>query len=91
MLHPGADKKGVNRLAKIISDLEQKRAHYTADEVVMAFRNRKLEDTLSVFMGSVIVRLKELGKDRTSETYTATLNSFMRFRGNRDILLEDMD
>ena len=36
----------------------------------------------------VIAQLKQLGKVRTSETYTATLNSFMTFRDEQDVPLD---
>lgn len=38
-----------------------------------------------------IAHLNTLGKYRTAETYATSLNSFKRFRNNRDILLEDID
>ena len=38
-------------------------------------------------MQGIISQLKQLGRVRTSETYTATLNSFMKFRAGQDILL----
>lgn len=41
-------------------------------------------------MENTIFRLKRLGKERTSETYTSTLVSFMRFRKGRDLLFEEM-
>ena len=41
-------------------------------------------------MEETIVQLKALGKIRTSETYTATLNSFKRFRDNKDLVLDEM-
>lgn len=43
------------------------------------------------FMESIISNLKELGKIRTSETYTSTLKSFKRFRKNRDLPLNKID
>lgn len=48
-------------------------------------------DSLSHFMHGVIQQLQQLGKVRTSETYTATLVSFMKFRNGQDILLCEMD
>ena len=45
----------------------------------------------SVFIREVTNGLKRLGKIRTSETYTSTLNSFMRFMEGRDIPPCDMD
>lgn len=47
--------------------------------------------TLFAFMQEVIKQLKRLNKVRTSETYSATLNSFMRFRNGKDILLSEMN
>ena len=42
-------------------------------------------------MQGIIGQLKQLGKVRTSETYTAALASFMKFREGQDILLCEMD
>ena len=39
-------------------------------------------------MHGVIAQLKQLGKVRTSETYTATLKSFMAFRDEKDVPLD---
>ena len=41
--------------------------------------------TLQPFMQENIDRMHRLGKVRTGETYTCTLNSFMRFRQGKDI------
>lgn len=38
-----------------------------------------------------IAHLNTLEKYRTAETYATSLNSFKRFRNNKDILLEDID
>ena len=43
------------------------------------------------FMQDIIRQLKQLGKVRTSETYTAALASFMKFREGQDILLGEID
>jgi integrase len=43
------------------------------------------------FAQKLISDLKHIGKKRTAETYTTTLNSFMRFRGERDVMLEDVE
>lgn len=42
-------------------------------------------------MHEIIEQLKLAGKIRTGETYTATLNSFARFRKKQDIMFEEMD
>lgn len=48
------------------------------------------EYTLHNFMQEKITRLRELRRYRTSETYKATLNSFLRFRKGKDILLTEI-
>ena len=42
-------------------------------------------------MKEVITQLKRLGKERGVETYTATLKSFMRFRKDNDLMMNDID
>jgi len=42
-------------------------------------------------MESVIIQLKRLNRERTAETYTAMLNSFMRFRKDNDALLDEIN
>ena len=49
------------------------------------------EAYLFPFMESIIKNLNTLGRIRTSETYTSTLNSFKQFRENKDVLLNQMN
>lgn len=42
-------------------------------------------------MEEIIAGLRALGKVRTSETYATTLRSFRRFRGDKDMALDDID
>ncbi len=49
------------------------------------------EHLLSHFMQGIIQQLQQLDKTRTSETYAATLSSFMKFRGGQDISLRKID
>ena len=53
--------------------------------------NFYLEDCLFVFMEQTAISLKEAGKIRTSESYISTLNSFRRFRENKDLTLSAID
>lgn len=78
------------RLHKIIKLLECRRS-YTADDIIFTFHRRTKEQTLFNFMQGVIARLLQMGKQRTSETYKATLRSFMQFLEDKDILFEDID
>lgn len=43
------------------------------------------------FIEQTATRLRQMGKTRTSETYTAALNSFRRFRQDKDVRLCDID
>lgn len=47
--------------------------------------------SLLQFMQTNIARLRQLNKLRTSETYTTTFNSFVRFTNGKDVLLSDID
>lgn len=54
-------------------------------------RGRKKKNSLFLFAESVISNQSELGKIRIAETYATTLNSFKRFRENRDLSLDEVD
>ena len=43
------------------------------------------------FIQLEIAKLKQIGKERTSETYAATLKSFMKFRQGKDLLWSGLD
>ena len=81
----------IKRLQSIINQLENKRVKYTADDVVSTFQKQSKEHSLFNFMQGVIAQLQQMGKQRTSETYRCTLKSFMQFREDKDVLLEDVD
>ena len=81
----------IKRLQNIIKQLENKRVKYTADDVVSTFQKQSNEHSLFNFMQSIIAQLQQMGKQRTSETYRCTLKSFMQFREDKDVLLEDID
>ena len=76
------------RLKKVISQLETEQSRYTADDVITGYHKLTKEVSLFSFWHNVIAQLKQLGKIRTSETYTATLNSFMTFRDEQDVPLD---
>ena len=55
----------------------------------LSFSGKK---TLSSFYASEYCQSETIGKNlRTSETYRATLNSFMKFMDGKDVLLSNMD
>ena len=81
----------IKRLQAIINLLESKNIKYSTDEIISTFQKQDNEQSLFNFMRGVISQLQQMGKQRTSETYRATLRSFMSFREDRDILLEEID
>ena len=78
----------VERLRKIDRTLDAKGFAYTADDIIDEFTRYAHEYTLFNFMESIIAKLKQNGKIRTSETYRSALNSFRKFRDNKDIMLD---
>ena len=78
-------------LQSVINQLENKRVKYTADDIISTFQKQANEQLLFNFMQGVITQLQQMGKQRTSETYRCTLKSFMQFREDKDVLLEDID
>ena len=78
-------------LRSIINQLDSRQQRYTADDIITTFRQSAKEYSLFNFMQGIIARLQQLGKHRTGETYHATLRSFMQFREDKDIPLEDID
>lgn len=76
------------RLEKVVRTLETERCRFTADDIITMFHKQTKDSSLFNFMHGVIAQLKQLGKIRTSETYTATLKSFMAFRESQDVPLD---
>lgn len=81
----------IKRLKVIIALCDKRNGIYTADDIVAKFNEQVNEQSLFSFMQSVISQLKRLSRIRTSETYAATLSSFMKFRDGQDILLCEID
>ena len=82
--------RDVGRLESVIRDLSYK-GTFSTDAIISRFREISESQSFYNFMESVIVQLRRLNRERTSETYSAALSSFMRFRQNKDVQLDDMD
>ena len=82
--------RDVGRLEGIVRDLSYK-GTYSTDAIISRFREISESQSFYNFMESVITQLRRLNRERTSETYSAALSSFMRFRQNKDVQLDDMD
>ena len=82
--------RDVLRLEHVIRDLTLK-GTCSADAIVDGYRKQTSTQSFFNFMDSVIGQLKRLNRERTSETYASALSSFMHFRRNKDVQLDDMD
>lgn len=78
----------IEQLHKISRKLDNEGLNYTPDDIIEAFNRNSAENSLFNFIQASVVRLKRIGKIRTSETYTAALRSFSKFRGGNDIRLD---
>ena len=81
----------IKRLTAIIALLEKRNKGYTVDDILAKFNSQADGQSLFPFMQGIISQLRRLNRIRTSETYAATLASFMKFRDGLDILLCEMD
>ena len=81
----------VERLNKIIRKLDNDGLTYTTDDIIDEFNRHVNEYSLFNFMEGIIIKLKQNGKIRTSETYISALNSFKKFRNNEDIMLDALN
>ncbi|MDE6543828.1 MAG: phage integrase SAM-like domain-containing protein, partial [Muribaculaceae bacterium] len=69
----------MERFNRIIRRFDNNGLTYTADDIVDEFSRYVREYTLFRFMEDIIAKLRDNGKVRTSETYTAALRSFKAF------------
>ena len=81
----------IKRFWAIIAQCDRQGNLYSADSIVEKFNRQAGEQSLFRFMQGIIGQLKQFGKLRTSETYTAALASFMKFREGQDVLLCEID
>lgn len=78
-------------LCRIISSFDKNAEMYSADCIINEYRLIAKENTLSTFIKSIIVQLQQNHQHCTARNYQSTLNSFMRFRGGKDLPLDMMD
>ena len=68
---------------------------YTADEIIEYYSAPPVNEYFVSFCENLIEELRQIGKIRTTETYTTTLNSFKRFmnfrKKGRDIPFDNID
>lgn len=83
--------KDILQLNHIITQFKDNKMPFTSDDIISVFQAQTIEPSLFCLMQDVITQLRQMGKQRTRETYSAALKSFMRFRANEDIPLKDID
>lgn len=83
--------KDTSRLLKITARLDRLGHPYTADAVVQQYTTPSEQESFTAFGDSLILQLRHIGKGCTADTYATTLNSFMRFLGEDDVALDDID
>ena len=83
----------MHRLKNIISKLEHSGNPFTSGKIIELFRIPPINKySFLSFAQDLIVQLKQIGKERTAESYASAYNSFKRFMDNNgDVLLEDVN
>lgn len=82
----------LKRLGKIIDTFERSGKEWNLDQVIQEFNPPiNKEESVFHFIQTQILRKRQLGKIRSSETYQATLNSFMNFRQGVDLTFDMFD
>lgn len=79
------------RMERTLVILKERSTPFTIDDIIADVRHYADASDWLVFMQQNIEQLKNTGKHRTAETYFSTLNSFMRFRRNISLRLEEID
>ena len=81
-----------NRLNRIIGSLINKGQPFSADDIVHKYYTQlSNKTTVFEYTKAQIERLKNAGKERTSETYRQMLLSFMKFRNGEDLCFDMID
>ena len=76
------------RLKKVTRHMYLERPRYTADDIVEAYMRQTENCSFIKFMENRIAQLRQMNYLRTSETYAATLRSFMTYRQQKDIAID---
>lgn len=80
------------RLDKIIRNLESKGQNFSVDEIIQKYYALSSnKTTVFEYIKIQIVRLKNAGRDRTSEAYRQMLMGFMKFRNEEDLSFNMLD
>lgn len=78
-------------LVNILSKLEKSDRSVTSDLIVSTYRHTLHSDGFLAFMRNQILIYKKAGKYSASEKLQATLNSFLLFHGEEEVLFYEID
>lgn len=84
----------MERLAGIAKKFDATGQVYTADDVIDCFKRYRKGSSLFNYMETLIIKHKQNGRIRTSETYAVTLSSFRNFlreTKRQELLYDDED
>lgn len=81
----------LQKLGKIIANLESEGNGYTSDMVVRLYCKPTDDAGFISYAQRLLERLRKTGRARTAETYTSALNSLVRFLDDGDVPLDNMD
>ncbi len=80
-----------SRFEGIIARFERIGIPYTIDRVIESFASQSAGGGFFAFARQLVRELRQIGKRRTSETYTTALNSLQRYCGEEELLFEEMN
>lgn len=80
----------LDKLSNIIAELDTRGIEFFPEDIILEYNVQRERQSFFNFMETVIVRFRENGKIRTSETYSCTLRSFKDFRKNKDIFFDSL-
>lgn len=86
-----AIREDIRRLRGIVLRLRRTGEPYTVDDVVDRFLAPAADRCFLAFAYDLVRQLRHVGKGCTADTYTTAVNSFARFRQERDVPLEEVD
>ena len=84
-------KSDMERFQNIYKIYAESNKPFSLDDIVQQFSIATSGLTLFIYIERIISQYLKKGQYRTSETYSTTLNSFRRYRGNIDLALSDLN
>lgn len=80
----------VSDLEKVIENLERERSVFTVDDILHAYRNYSFRGSFFALIRYRISCFRAKGKKSTANNYQCAFNSFVAFRENRDLNLQEI-